>query len=65
MVYEPCKKEPETWLRDCGEHYGHITVCVDDLLIASTDPHGVVDALTNKHHFKIKGTEPIVKTSPA
>ena len=56
MGYEPFKIEPDTWLNDCGDHHEHITVHVDDLLIASKDPQSVVDALTKKHHFKLKGT---------
>ena len=48
--------EPDTWLKYCREYYECIAVHVDGLLIASKDPHGAVDALTNKHHFKHKGT---------
>ena len=48
--------EPDVWLRYCGEHYECIDICVDYLLIASKDPQVVVDALTNNHHFKLKGT---------
>ena len=32
---------------------------MDDLLIESKDPQRVVDALMNKHYFKLKGTGPI------
>ena len=49
----------DTWLRDFGENYECIYVCVDDLLIASKDLQGVVDALTKKHHSKLKITGPI------
>ena len=34
MVYEPCKMEPDISFRDYGEHYEHVDVYVDDLLIA-------------------------------
>ena len=60
MGFEPCKMEPEIWLRPCGEdHYEHIAVCVDDLLIASKDPKGTIEVLTNENYFKLKGTGPI------
>ena len=32
---------------------------VDDLLMASKDPQAIVDALMDKHKFKLKGTGPI------
>ena len=40
-------------------HYECITICLDDLLIASKDPHCVADALTNNHHFKLKDIAPL------
>lgn len=52
--------ELDIWLCPYEEdHYEHIAVCVDDLLIASKDPKQIIDALTNKHSFKLKGTGPI------
>ena len=59
MGYKPCKMEPDVWIKDCGNHYEHIAICVNDLLIASKDPHGTVDTLTSNHHFKLKGTGPM------
>ena len=47
------------WLKDCGENYDHVAVCIDNLLIVSKDPQGVVDVLINKHNFKLKETVPI------
>ena len=46
MGYKPCEIEPDIWRRDCGEHYEHISVCVDDLLMLSKEPHAAVNALT-------------------
>ena len=40
-------------------HYEYITVYIDDLLIASKTLQAIVDLLTNKHKFKLKGTESI------
>ena len=59
MGHVPCKMEPDIWLKDCGTHYEHIAVYVDDLLIASKDPQSVIDTLINNHHFKLKGTGPM------
>ena len=60
MGFEPCKMEPDIWMRPCGEdHYEYIAVYVDDLLIASKDPKRIIDVSTNKHSFKLKGTGPI------
>ena len=46
-------------LKDCEDHYENIAVCIDDLLIASKNPKGLVDILTRKHEFKIKCTGPM------
>ena len=46
--------EPYIWLRTCGDNYEYVAVHVDNLLIASKDSQSVLDALTNKHHFKLK-----------
>ena len=60
MGFEPCKMDTDTWSCLHGEdHYEHISVYVDDLLIASKDPKSVTDVLTNKNSFKLKGTNPI------
>ena len=54
MRFEPCKIEPDIWMRPCGEgHYEYIAVYVDDLLIASKDPKAIIDVLTSKHSFKL------------
>ena len=56
MGFEPCKMEPDIWLRPYGEdHYECITVHSDDLIIASKDPKETTYVLTNKHFFKFKG----------
>ena len=51
--------EPDIWLRDCGDYYECVAVCVDDLLISLKEPQKIVDSLINKHNFKLKGTGPI------
>ena len=60
MEFELCKMEYDIWLRSYKEdHYAHIFVYVDDLIIASKDPKSAIDVLTNNHSFKIKGKGPI------
>ena len=51
--------EPDIWMRDMGDYYEYIAVYVDDCLIVSKDPQAVIDMLTKKHAFKLKGTGPI------
>ena len=38
MGFNPCKGEPDIWMRDQGQHWEYIRTYVDDLAIASKDP---------------------------
>ena len=47
-------------MRDAGDYYEYVAVCVDDLMIASKDPKEIIDALQSApNNFKLKGTSPI------
>jgi hypothetical protein len=59
MGFQPCKAEPDIWLRRKGDFYEYIATYVDDLEIASDDPKSIIDDLMIKHGFKLKGTGPI------
>jgi hypothetical protein len=59
LGFEPCKAEPDIWLRRDGDVYEYIGVYVDDLAIAMRDPQAFIDVLVNDHKFKLKGTGPI------
>ena len=60
MGFFPSKAEDDIWMRDAGDHYEYIAVYVDDLLIASRNPQGIIDQLQAKpHSFKLKGTGPV------
>ena len=60
MVFEPCKMEPDFWLRPRREdYYEHIAIYTDNPLIASKDPKSTTDVLTTKHSFKLKVTGPL------
>jgi len=50
--------EKDIWMRNKGDHYVYIAVCVDDLMIASKDPDLVIKMLLEKCQFKLKGTGP-------
>ena len=57
MGFVPSRAEEDIWMRDCGDHYEYIGVYVDDLIIASKNPQGIIDELEAKPHaFKLKGT---------
>ena len=56
MGFTPSKAEPEIWMRKCDDHYEYIGVYVDDLAIVSHSPQTIVDTLTEKYKFKLKGT---------
>ena len=59
MGFEPCKAEPDIWMRRVDDHYEYIGVYVDDLAIVSKDPQAIITKLENDHKFKLKGTGPI------
>ena len=59
MGFVPCRAEPDIWMRDKLDHWEYIGTYVDDLAIASKDPKSIVNTLTDKYRFKLKGTGPI------
>lgn len=59
MGFFPSKAERDIWMRDKGDHYEYIAVYVDDLMILSRDPQGIIDSLEKEHNFKLKGTGPV------
>ncbi len=56
MGFFPSKAENDIWMRDKGDHYEYIAVYVDDLLLVSREPQALIDDLTTRHKFKLKGT---------
>ena len=59
MGFIPSKAEPEIWMRRCGELWEYIATYVDDLAVGSPNPQRIMDDLTEKYHFKLKGVGPI------
>jgi len=59
MGFEPCKAEPNIWMRRVNDHYEYIGVYVDDLAIVSKDPQAIITAFEKDYKFKLKGTGPI------
>ena len=52
----PCKMEPDIWIRRKDDIYEYVAVYVDDLAFAVKDPQALIDTLTQKYKFKLKGT---------
>jgi hypothetical protein len=46
-------------MRRCGELWEYIATYVDDLAIGSPNPQRIINDLTEKYHFKLKGVGPI------
>ena len=57
--FQPCKAEPDIWMRRNNDVYKYVAVYVDDLTIVAKDPNKFVDDLKNTYGFKLKGTGPI------
>ena len=56
MGFTPSKAECDIWMRDQGDHYEHIAVYLDVLLIVSKNPVSIIKALNEDFKFKLKGT---------
>jgi Reverse transcriptase (RNA-dependent DNA polymerase) len=56
LGFQPCKAEPDIWLRKNGLLYEYIAVYVDDLAMAMKNPEQFVAILEEKYNFKLKGT---------
>ena len=59
MGFQPCKAEPDIWMRRNGNLYEYIGVYVDDVAAAAKNPKAITDLLQDKYQFKLKGTGPI------
>jgi hypothetical protein len=46
-------------MRRIDDHYEYICVYVDDLVVCSKEPQGIIDKLTGHHKFNLKETGPI------
>jgi hypothetical protein len=55
----PSKAETDIWMQLVDDHYEYTCVYVDDLVICSKDPQGIIDKLSGHHKFNLKGTGPI------
>jgi len=56
LGFELSWSEPDIWMQQVDDHYEYVTVYVDYLAIASKDPKAILNAMTNWHGFKLKGT---------
>ena len=59
LNFRPCKANPCVQLRQMKNKYEYIDIYVDDLLIASEEPHKIIQDLIEKFNLKIKGEGPL------
>ena len=61
LDFAQCKADPSIWMRLSKDKksYEYIATYVDDLLLAMQQPEEVIEALTNRFKFKLKGTGPV------
>ena len=59
LNFRPCKIDPCAWLREMKDKYEYIVIYVDDLVIASEEPHKIIQVLRDKFMLKIKGDGPL------
>ena len=60
MGFFPSKAEDDIWMQRNGDVYEYIATYVDDLAICTKDPQSIVDLLTKKYKYKLKGTGAIL-----
>ena len=58
MGFTPSKAEEDIWMQPMGDHYKHIVVHVDNLMIVSKKPKAIIHDLEVTNKFKLKGTGP-------
>ena len=59
LGFTASKAEDDIWMRDKLDHYEYIVRYVDDLLIVSSNPKDITNALESKFKLKLKNTSPI------
>jgi hypothetical protein len=57
LEFLPSKSETDILMRLNHGIYEYVAVYVDDLLIDAHDTSSITNALTNQHHFKLKGRD--------
>ena len=58
LNFRPCRADPCVWLREMKDKYEYIAIYLDDLLIASEEPHKIIQDMKEKFKLKIKGYGP-------
>jgi hypothetical protein len=59
MGFFTSKADSDIWMRKNGQVYEYIAVYVDDLCIVAIDPKKIIDLLTEKYIYRLKGSGPI------
>ena len=55
MGFFPSKVEDDTWMKENKELYKYISRYVDDLAVISNDPNYIIEELSGKYNFTLKG----------
>ena len=58
MGFKPCFAHPDLWIKDMGDHYKYIGTFVDDVLLFSKKPEGILEKLKTKYGYKLKNVGP-------
>ena len=56
MGFLPSKADADLWFKDCGAHYEYIARYVDDILVFSKDPTGILECLKLTYPLQGVGT---------
>ena len=56
--FDPYKMKPDAWLRDYRDHYEHVAVRADDLLISLKYLRGLIDIPTKNISLNSKARVP-------
>ena len=55
MGFKPSKAHYDLWMRKMEDHYEYVAVLVDDLLIFSKNPSGILHPLRDIYGYELKG----------
>ena len=56
MGFVPCRGDFDLWMRKCKDHYKYVATYVDNVLVFSRDPAGVISNLKKEYELKGVGT---------
>ena len=60
MGFVPCCGDFDLWMRKCKDHCKYVATYVDNVLVFSRDPAGVISDLKKEYELKGVGTPDII-----